>query len=100
MLAQDYRVMGRWIKGESFLVVLGRSANECRRGVKGALASYSRQDVNRIEFLWVERWTWDEFFEEWGWMPIEELPIKAIRTSKAMLAHHRPRADGAMIGAA
>ena len=70
----QYRVMGEWTleapkawisdpkQQETltrFLVTLGKSTDDCLARLHGALSEYSRQDLDQIEWMWLEKWNPD-----------------------------------------
>lgn len=54
-----WRIMGMWDSGKWFLVVMGRTKAECKRLLSAALVDYGSLDLERIAWLWLERFKLD-----------------------------------------
>lgn len=81
-----WRVLGNWLDGEIFLVVLGRSRADCANRLDAALDSYDYADFQRIETLWYERWVEHPLDEDSRWEPVEEIKLRRFRLLRAAQA--------------
>lgn len=88
---KDWRVMGMWPKGEQFLVTLGVSEEDCRTRLAESLGEFTYEDLSELDSIWLERWSYDEFWDCWDWMPTEELSLRSLRLRAAALANHKLR---------
>lgn len=88
-MKQNWRVMGMWLEGAQFLVVLGTSKRDCVARLDRALRGYDHEDLKRVDSLWLEHWeAINEDFEP-DWMPTEILSMRRLRLIRAFAAHRR-----------
>ena len=85
---KNWRIMGMWEDGREMLVVLGRTEAECRRLLPDAIADLTVDDLRRVDSLWLEEWTYEEFRDESRWIPTAEIPLRNIRLRAAALRQH------------
>lgn len=88
---KDWRVMGMWPKGEAFLVTLGVTEEDCRGRLAEALSEFSYEELSRLDSIWLEKWTFDDFWECWDWMPTEIVSLRVFRLRAAALERHELR---------
>jgi hypothetical protein len=91
----NWRVMGMWESGKWFLVVMGRSKAECQRLLAEALADYDAADLDRVIWLWYERFQAGTESSSPDWVPVATVPARRITKLKAT---RRANADAALCG--
>lgn len=72
-MQNEWRVIGLWRGGRTFLLVTGASPSDCRRRLPRALEEYTDQDFDRIESIWYEFWDPGTAWRLPSWIPFEEL---------------------------
>ncbi len=88
---KDWRVMGLWTNGEEFLLTLAESAADCLGRLRSAIDDFSRDELDQVESIWIEQWTRDEFFGDYRWLPMEEIPLRRFRLRIAAKEQHASR---------
>ena len=83
-MQNDWRVVGLWRGGRTFLIVTGTSHKRCVKDLVGAMADYDQEDFDRIESIWSERWDPGTSLRAPAWIPFEEIPIGRLLVRRAM----------------
>jgi hypothetical protein len=88
---KDWRVMGLWTSGEEFLLTMAESAADCLGRIRTAIDDFNREELDQVESIWIEQWMRDEFFGEYRWLPMEEVPLRRFRLRVAAKEQHASR---------
>lgn len=73
-----WRLLGVWSHGLEFLIVLGKSPDDCKARLKTALQDYNERDLQRIRAVKLQCFMEDRR----EWMDWEEVPLAKLGLSR------------------
>lgn len=81
----QFRIMGRWHKGEDFLLCFAMDEDDYTPTLTDALADYTVLDRELIDRVWIEQW----LAQRWSY--VRTIPLAEIRKKR----HQFIQLDGA-----
>lgn len=98
-MSARYRIVGSWFDGRIFLAVLGLSRHDCLRRLPAAMTPYTLDDLNQIEWLWLERWDAGTSLRPAAWVPVEDIGLRRLKLIRRLgvprlLTGSAPRQQG------
>ena len=83
--------MGMWSDGREFLLTLAETIEDSMSRLRAALDDFTREELSEVSSAWLERWVFDDFFGEYRWEPIHEIPLRRYRLRLAAKEQHAQR---------
>jgi hypothetical protein len=88
---KDWRVMGMWNDGREFLLTLADSIEDAMARLGASIDDFTREELHEVSSAWLERWVYDDFFRDWRWEPVHEIPLRRYRLRVAAKEQHAAR---------